>query len=51
MRGVASVLIAGGLGLAGWAGLTDHVPFAQAQPGALKPIPAYAPASSAAVGA
>lgn len=43
MRGVASVLIAGGLGIAGWAGLTHHVPFAQAAPGAVTPIPAYAP--------
>ncbi|MBN9479323.1 MAG: cell wall hydrolase [Bordetella sp.] len=47
MRGVASVLIAGGLGVAGWAGLTDRVPFAQAQPGALRPIAAYAPATGA----
>ena len=44
MRGVASVLIAGGLGCAVWAGLTNHVPFAQAEAGAVKPIPAYAPA-------
>lgn len=44
MRGVASVLIAGGLGCAVWAGLTNHVPFAQAEPGVVKPIPAYAPA-------
>lgn len=44
MRGVASVLIAGGLGCAVWAGLTNHARFAQAEPGALKPIPAYAPA-------
>lgn len=42
MRGVASMLIAGGLGCAVWAGLTNHVPFAQAEPGAIKPIPAYA---------
>lgn len=47
MRGVASVLIAGGLGVAGWAGLTNHVPFAQAEPGAIKPIPAYAPTTPA----
>lgn len=46
MRGVASVLIAGGLGFAGWAGLTNHVPFAQAQPGAIKPVSAYAPAAT-----
>ena len=44
MRGVVSVLIAGGLGCAVWAGLTNHVPFAQAQPSPVKPIPAYAPA-------
>ena len=44
MRGVASVLIAGGLGCAVWAGLTNHARFAQAEPGAVKPIPAYAPA-------
>ncbi|MNI05277.1 Spore cortex-lytic enzyme precursor [compost metagenome] len=43
MRGVASMLIAGGLGCAVWAGLTNHVPFAQAEPGAVQPIPAYAP--------
>ena len=42
MRGVASVLIAGGLGCAVWAGLTNHARFAQAEPGAVKPIPAYA---------
>lgn len=44
MRGVASVLIAGGLGCAVWAGLTNHARFAQAEPGAIRPIPAYAPA-------
>lgn len=44
MRGVASVLIAGGLGCAVWAGLTNHARFAQAEPGAVKPIPAYAAA-------
>jgi len=44
MRGVASVLIAGGLGCAVWAGLTNHARFAQAEPGAVKPIPAHAPA-------
>lgn len=44
MRGVASVLIAGGLGCAVWAGLANHARFAQAEPGAVKPIPAYAPA-------
>jgi len=44
MRGVASVLIAGGLGCAVWAGLTNHVPFAQAESRAVTPIPAYAPA-------
>ncbi|WP_436356139.1 cell wall hydrolase [Brevundimonas sp. CEF1] len=43
MRGVASVLIAGGLGGAVWAGLTNHVPFAQAEPPAVKAIPAYGP--------
>ncbi|WP_313105317.1 cell wall hydrolase, partial [Brevundimonas sp.] len=48
MRGVASVLIAGGLGCAVWAGLTNHARFAQAEPGAVKPIPAYAPAAVAA---
>ncbi|WP_292082206.1 MULTISPECIES: cell wall hydrolase [unclassified Brevundimonas] len=42
MRGVASVLIAGGLGCAVWAGLANHARFAQAEPGAVKPIPAYA---------
>jgi len=42
MRAVASVLIAGGLGCAVWAGLTNHVPFAQAEPHAVKAIPAYA---------
>lgn len=43
------MLIAGGLGVAGWAGLTGHVPFgqAQAQPGAVRPIPAYVPATAA----
>ncbi|MFE9082499.1 cell wall hydrolase [Brevundimonas sp. NPDC003935] len=45
MRGVASVLIAGGLGCAVWAGLTNHARFAQAEPGAVKPIPAYAAAA------
>ena len=44
MRGFASVLIAGGLGCAVWAGLTNHARFAQAEPGAIRPIPAYAPA-------
>ena len=44
MRGVASVLIAGGLGCAVWAGLANHARFAQAEPGAVKPIPAYAAA-------
>lgn len=44
MRGVASMLIAGGLGCAVWAGLTNHARFAQAEPGAIRPIPAYAPA-------
>lgn len=44
MRGVVSVLIAGGLGCAVWAGLTNRVPFAQAEPPAVKAIPAYAPA-------
>lgn len=44
MRGVTSVLIAGGLGCAVWAGLTNHARFAQAEPGAIRPIPAYAPA-------
>ncbi|MFK4059032.1 cell wall hydrolase [Brevundimonas sp. NPDC046655] len=48
MRGVASVLIAGGLGCAVWAGLANHARFAQAEPGAIKPIPAYAPAAVAA---
>ena len=48
MRGVVSVLIAGGLGCAVWAGLTNHARFAQAEPGAVKPIPAYAPAVAAA---
>ena len=43
MRGVASVLIAGGLGCAVWAGLTNHVPFAQAEPPAVQAIPAYGP--------
>lgn len=43
MRGVVSVLIAGGLGCAVWAGLTNRVPFAQAEPPAVKAIPAYAP--------
>lgn len=43
MRSVASVLIAGGLGCAVWAGLTNHVPFAQAEPPAVKAIPAYGP--------
>lgn len=42
MRGVASVLIAGGLGCAVWAGLTNHVPFARAESG-VRSIPAYAP--------
>lgn len=45
MRGVVSVLIAGGLGCAVWAGLANHARFAQAEPGAVKPIPAYAPAA------
>lgn len=48
MRGVVSVLIAGGLGCAVWAGLANHARFAQAEPGAVKPIPAYAPAVAAA---
>ena len=48
MRGVVSVLIAGGLGCAVWAGLANHARFAQAEPGAVKPIPAYAPAVVAA---
>ncbi|WP_313472968.1 cell wall hydrolase [Brevundimonas sp.] len=48
MRGVASVLIAGGLGCAVWAGLTNQARFAQAEPGAVKPNPAYAPAAVAA---
>lgn len=39
MRGVTSMLIAGGLGCAVWAGFTNHVPFAQAEPGATKPPP------------
>ena len=43
MRSVASMLIAGGLGLAVWAGVTNHVPFAKAAPPAVKAIPAYAP--------
>ena len=44
MRGVVSVLIAGGLGCAVWAGLANHARFAQAEPSAIRPIPAYAPA-------
>ena len=43
MRGVVSVVIAGGLGCAVWAGLTNRVPFAQAEVTAVKPIAAYAP--------
>lgn len=43
MRGVVSVVIAGGLGCAVWAGLTNRVPFAQAEVRAVKPIAAYAP--------
>ena len=43
MRGVVSVVIAGGLGCAVWAGLTNRVPFAQAEVSAVKPIAAYAP--------
>lgn len=48
MRGVVSVLIAGGLGCAVWAGLANHARFAQAEPGAVKPIPTYATAFVAA---
>ncbi|WP_427791030.1 cell wall hydrolase [Brevundimonas diminuta] len=55
MRGIAPVLMAGGLGIAAWAGLSGHIPFAnvlsgqaQAQPGAVRPIPAYVPAAAAA---
>lgn len=50
MRGVASVLIAGGLGCAGWAGLTHHVPFAAAETAAVGPFAVHGPtAMSAAV--
>ena len=43
MRGVVSVVIAGGLGCAVWAGLTNRVPFAQAEVSAVRPIAAHAP--------
>lgn len=43
MRGVVSVLIVGGLGCAVWGGLTNRVPFAQAEPPAVTAIPAYLP--------
>lgn len=43
MRGVASVLIAGGLGCAVWAGVANHARFAQAASRVVKPIPVYAP--------
>jgi len=46
MRSVASVLVAGGLGCAVWAGLTNHESFAQAGPGVIKPMPTYSPAET-----